>query len=481
MPRFNALLLSCCALCALLLILVAVPIAAAQAPPLLPGTEQKPAGRWTGALEVPGQKLEMSILLKRQGAGWEGSLDVPAQGIKEMPLSDLVIEGEALRFALEGIPGDPTYEGTIRGDIIEGEFNQGGATVPLVFKYGVEIAQLNRPQEPKPPYPYLVIDVKFDSLSDGVKLAGTITLPQGEGPFPAVVLVSGSGAQNRDEEVFGHKPFLVLADRLTRAGIAVLRYDDRGVGASTGDATTATTSDLSMDAQAAVRFLRKQPQVKTDAVGIAGHSEGGIIAPMVAARSEDANFIILMAGPGVPGDQVLIRQVREGALAEGAAADAAEAISKTVSEVVELVQANAEEAVIRGAMEKLLRMQVGAAADAPLPAGMVDAVYKQFAGEWFRYFFSYDPAEALRKVNVPVLVLQGKLDRQVNAQVNVEAIKRALEHNPNVRVEVFENLNHLFQPAKTGGGSEYAQIETTMDEQVPRVIAEWIKDLAGAQ
>jgi pimeloyl-ACP methyl ester carboxylesterase len=419
----------------------------------------------------------MSIVLKREADGWTGTLDIPAQGLRNFALADVVVDGQTIRFILPGIPGDPRFEGTITGDTLAGEFNQGGATLPLSFKYGVELEEPRRPQEPKPPFPYESRDVTFDSLSEGVTLAGTITLPEGEGPFPAVVLVSGSGSQDRNEEIFGHKPFLVLSDRLTKAGIAVLRYDDRGAGQSTGDASAATSADLSMDAEAALRFLREQPKIDAGRVGIAGHSEGGLIAPMVAARSEDVAFIVLMAGPGVSGDQVLIRQVGEGAVAAGAAPEIGEAMSGAIAEMIELIESGAAADAVLPAIEKLLRVQMGLAPEAALPAGAAEAVYKQFAAPWFRYFLSYDPAEALSKVTVPVLVLQGSLDRQVNAQVNVAAIEKALEHNDQVQVEVLEGLNHLFQPAKTGAGSEYAQIETTMDERVPEIMAEWIKDM----
>ena len=463
--------------CVVLAALGALALVRSAAAQVLPSSPEKPAGRWTGAMEVPGQRLEMSILLERDEKGWSGTLDVPAQGLRGLPLSDLVVEPNRLKFVLAGIPGDPTYEGTIQGDEIIGEFTQSGMDVPLKFRYGVEIVAPNRPQEPRPPFPYQTIDVTFVSLSEGVKLAGTITMPSGEGPFPAIVLVSGSGAQNRDEEIFGHKPFLVLADRLTREGIAVLRYDDRGVGGSTGDASSATTLDLSKDAEAAVRYMRKLPQVKTDAVGIAGHSEGGIIAPMVAARSEDPSFIILLAGTGVTGDQVLITQVREGAVAEGMSAEAAEKTSAAIARVVELIKGDSEKAAIQAALEEVLRAQGSAPPGQPVPAAVLEGMYAQFAGPWFRYFLSYDPAGALAKVKVPVLVLQGELDRQVNAEVNVAAIRKALEHNPQVQVEVLEGLNHLFQPAKTGGGGEYAQIETTMDERVPRIIAAWLRDV----
>lgn len=462
---------------AILSALLMAEAAPAQVLPHSPDSPQKPEGRWSGAIEAAGQRLEMSIVLKREGETWTGSLDVPAQGIRGMPLAELVVEPAKVSFALANVPGDPRYEGVIQSDEIIGTFNQSGAEVPLTFKYGLEITKPNRPQEPEPPYPYEAREVSFESLSEGVKLAGTFTVPEGEGPFPAVVLISGSGAQNRDEEVFQHRPFLVLADRLTRAGIAVLRYDDRGVGGSTGDANAANTHDLSMDAEAAVRFLRKQPQVKTDAVGLVGHSEGGIIAPMVAARSEDVSFIVLLAGPGVPGDEVLIRQIREGAIAEGQPPDAAQAASSAIAEMVELIKTDADEAAIREAIERLIQLQ--SQPNAPVPPGTVDMLYKQFAGAWFKYFLSHDPAEALRKVNVPVLVLQGELDRQVNAEVNTAAIRAALAHNPIVRVEVLEGLNHLFQPAKTGGGSEYAQIEITMDESVPPLIAAWVKQVAA--
>lgn len=469
----------------LLVVLLALPVPVvgqdrlpATAPATKPVEEDWPAGSWSGSIVAPGQALQFGVTFARsQDGAWTGTLDIPLQGVRGARLTSVSVEGDRLTFNMEPFPGNPTWVGTRQGDLVTGNLRQGNATMPFEMGRGT-VAGVKRPQEPRPPFPYESIDVTFSSKAEGVKLAGTLTVPRGEGPFPAVVLVSGSGPQDRNEELLGHKPFLILSDRLTRAGVAVLRYDDRGVGKSTGDFARATSPDFANDAEGAVTFLRQQPKVRPDLVGIAGHSEGGLIAPMVAARSGEVAFIVLLAGPGVPGSEVLLRQVREGAMAEGAPQAVIEAMAEGMKHIVEAIRSNADLEAFRAPAERILRAQLGLAPEAAVPAAAVQAMRAQLNTDWFRFFLDYDPAEALAKVNVPVLVLQGELDRQVNAEVNVAAIRNALQHNQQVRVEVLPGLNHLFQPAKTGGGSEYAQIETTMDERVPALVAEWINGLA---
>ncbi len=249
-------------------------------------SEPNPAmeGSWAGSIEIPGAALDLQVDLQYKDGYWVGKIDIPAQGVKGLPLSNVSVTKTEATFSIGGVPGNPTFHGTLSEGALAGEFKQGGQSIPV--RLGKEeLAKPARPQEPKPPFPYTEHEVTF---SNGpIKLAGTLTVPEGDGPFPAALLISGSGAQDRNEEVFDHKPFLVLSDHLTRAGIAVLRVDDRGVGESTGSAIDATSEDFAGDALAGVNFLRTRDEIDKKKIGLIGHSEGGIIAPQVATESDD--------------------------------------------------------------------------------------------------------------------------------------------------------------------------------------------------
>ena len=267
-------------------------------------------GTWAGPLDTGGGGSLRIVFHIAEGA--DGSLDAtmdsPDQGAYGIAAGPVTIDAPAVRIEVPVVSGH--FEGTLLDEAgrIDGTWHQGGASLPLILEPS-EDAGPNRPQEPEPPYPYEATDVSFESAATGVSLAGTLTLPPGNGPHPAVVLVSGSGPQDRDETVFGHRPFLVLADHLTRSGIAVLRYDDRGVAHSTGNIATATTQDFADDAEGAVRYLATLPAIDPEAIGIIGHSEGAIVAPIVANRSDEVAFVVLLAGTGVPGEELLIMQL----------------------------------------------------------------------------------------------------------------------------------------------------------------------------
>src|SRR5512146_2301621 len=273
-------------------------------------------GNWMGTLVTPGARLRLALTISRDSAGTLGgvltSLD---QGNAKIP-GTLTIHGDTLVASMTSAQATYTAALDAKGDSLRGEFFQGGA-LPLAMGRAAALPTPVRPQEPKPPFPYASEDVSFESVP-GVRLSGTVLTPPGAGPFPAVVMVTGSGPQNRNEELLGHKPFLVIADYLARHGIASLRYDDRGFGKSTGSFAASTSADFANDAQAAVGFMRTQTGVARDHVGILGHSEGGLIAPIVAARSKDVAFVVLLAGPGLPGDSILLMQQELIAKAQGA-------------------------------------------------------------------------------------------------------------------------------------------------------------------
>ncbi len=428
-------------------------------------------GAWMGAIDTGAIKLRCVFHITNTAEGLTATMDSPDQGASGIPVTTVTRNGPSIKMQLNGIGG--TFDGKIRVDLttIDGTWQQSGASFPLVLKRVKDATQLERrrPQNPVKPYPYREEEVSYDNKAQGVTLAATLTIPPGKGPFPAVLLIVGSGPHDRDESLLGHKPFLVLSDYLTRRGIVVLRADKRGVGKSTGSLATAITADFATDAEAGVAYLKTRSEVDRHKIGLVGHSEGGEIAPMVAARNPDVAFIVLMAGPGVPGNELLPQQELLVWEASGMSHDAAEKKVNNNRAMFTLIEREKDDAVL----EKELRAQL--AADG-VPEAQVGAAVKQLTSPWFRYFLSYDPATALRKVECPVLALNGEKDLQVPPKQNLPAIRAALEAGGNKHFEVDEmpGLNHLFQTAQTGAPSEYAEIEETMSPVVMEKIASWI-------
>ena len=443
---------------------------ASQAPQSVPPSDID--GIWLGTLNVGAIKLRLAFHITNTAAGLTATMDSLDQNAKGIPVSAVIREGASLKMEVKVAQGQ--FAGEISKDLqsISGTWSQGGNSLPLVLnrvKDLAAVAETPHPQTPKRPLPYREEEVSYaNPAATGVKLAGTLTLPNGKGPFPAVLLITGSGPQDRDEALLGHKPFFVLSDYLTRKGIAVLRVDDRGVGKSTGNFATATTADFATDVEAGVAFLKQRTDVDVKKIGLIGHSEGGVIAPMVAARNHDVAFIVMMAGTAVSGDEVLCEQVR---LISQASGVPAEKVTSTVTEerealsIVKSVKDDAE-------AEKQLRARVAG----KLPEAQAMAQIRSLLSPWFRFFLTYDPSAALRKVSIPVLALNGQKDTQVSPQQNLPAIRRALEQAGNKDFETAEmpGLNHLFQSAKSGAPAEYGLIEETIAPAALDKIATWV-------
>lgn len=449
---------------------------AAKANPATAGLSEL-EGSWQGALDTGIQKLRLVLNLKPDGnAGLVGTLDSPDQGVRGIPTSDFVREGRKFSFGSRVVNG--TFEGELDPALttMTGKWKQNTADLPLVLtrmKPGEKLEEPKRTQVPVKPYPYDELEVKFDNkTAQGVTLAGTLTIPRGAGPFPVVVTITGSGPQDRDESLLGHKPFLVIADYLTRHGIAVLRYDDRGTAQSTGNFAAATSADFATDAEAAIDFLKTQPKIDAKHIGLLGHSEGGLIAPMVAARRSDVAFIVLLAPTSITGDKVLLGQGR--AIAAAAGHPQPEEVSRQ--------SADLNRAIANGASDDEIRVQVRAllattAGKEPEPAA-VEMQMRMITSPWLRFFFKYDPAPALEKVKCPVLALFGEKDLQVLPADNLEPLKAALARggNTRVKVELVPKANHLFQLASTGGLDEYARIEETIQPVVLKEIGDWVSN-----
>lgn len=441
-------------------------------------------GRWGGALEVSSIRLRLTMAVADSGGALRARFVSVDQGGTQFGAT-VTTSGDSAVFQAPLIGA--TYRAVLVGrDTLRGEWTQGGGTLPMTMVRGADAAMvLRRPQHPQPPFPYRTEEVTVESVP-GVRLAGTLSLPRGDGPHPAVVLVSGSGPQDRDETLLGHKPFLVLADHLTRSGIAVLRLDDRGVGRSTGSFAAATSADFAEDAAAAVRWLRARPEVADRSVGIVGHSEGGMIAPLVAAETPEVAFVVLLAGPGIPAAELLVMQ---GALISRAGGDPEAEVQRTMAlqrEMFAAIAQTADSAALHGRLR-----EIGAGFQASLTAeerarpefseATMTAAIGTLVSPWYRWFLRYDPAPALRATRVPVLALNGSLDLQVPADENLAGIERALRAggNRDVTVEKLPGLNHLFQTATTGSPAEYGEIEETMAPVVLRRVSAWILERFG--
>ncbi len=478
----------------LLLALLSVPLIAAP----WPATDEPPTasqetndtwanGSWKGTLEIPGGSLVFHIHLDAQDGSWSGTVDVPQQGAQGVALPSVQVEGDQLRFTLPGM-GEPRFEGSLQEGEIVGTFHQGGASLPLTFQRPDPAAPAPaapvRPQTPEPPFPYRSQDLVYghDTSNGPVTLAATLTLPDeethGKGPYPAILLLSGSGQQDRDETLFGHKPFLVLADHFARAGIAVLRVDDRGVGESEGPLDNATILDFADDAALSLHALMSRLEIDTSRIGILGHSEGGLIAPLAAQRFHEkygvsVAFYVFFGAPGVPGDDLIVRQVERLNLAAGLPPQVASQNAALQRQIFDLMESEADEAVLRQKLIDKLTPFIGAEAAA--------AQIQPLLTPWYRHFIAYDPAPALRQVKSPVLAVNGNLDSQVDAEQNLTAIQAALEAagNDDATILTVAGINHLMQPAKTGSAQEYAEIETTIAPQVLDTVTAWILERVG--
>jgi pimeloyl-ACP methyl ester carboxylesterase len=457
------------------------------------------AGFWQGTLDTGAVPLRLVFKIeKKPDESMTGTLDSIDQGAKGIALSAVSLKGDAVRFEVNIVSG--VYEGKLSADgsQIIGVWKQGPAALPLSLKHADKVAELRRPQEPKPPYPYLVEEVAYDNKQGGSHLAGTLTLPRTGGPFPAALLITGSGQQDRDEALMGHRPFLVLADYLTRRGIAVLRVDDRGVGGSSGDVEHATTEDFAGDVLAGMAYLKTRKEIDPQQIGLIGHSEGGVIAPMCAARSKDVAFIVMLAGTGLPGEEILYRQ-GELILKAMGASPAMIAQQRTAQERLFAVlkqekdNKRAEKALRKVYAELLVHPAPDAAKAAAgtkpeaektaeaLPAGE-EASLQSMLWPWFRFFLTYDPRPALKQVKCPVLAINGAKDLQAPPKEDLREIAAALKAggNRDYTVRELPGLNHLFQTARTGAPAEYGQIEETFSPVALKVIGDWIVQRTGA-
>jgi pimeloyl-ACP methyl ester carboxylesterase len=433
-------------------------------------------GAWHGEIVIVGQVLKIAASLVSSGAAdslMGGTLDIPAQGVRGLVLSGFAIHGDSIQFRMRDIAGDPTFSGRLAQGVIDGRFTQSGVEGTFTLSRGA-LEHAPRPQDPKPPFPYHSSEVRI-AVHDGVTLAGTVTVPDSGGHGVAAVLVTGSGPQNRDEEVFDHRPFAVMADALSRAGVTVLRCDDRGLGGSTGSFATATTRDFADDAQAGVDYLRRLPGIRS--VGIVGHSEGGLVAQMLCVRDSSVAWAVTLAGPAVSGREINTEQIREMILLGGGSKEAAAAAARDAETLDAVIERGAPPAEIREGIRK------AAIAQGMRDSTAIEALVNQQAmvatSAWFREFLAYDPRLNLRKIRVPFLAYYGGKDMQVPAAQNEGPARAALRSNAAASVVVWPGLNHLFQHANTGTVAEYATIQETISPEVLGALVQWVAQRGG--
>ena len=445
------------------------------------------ANKWTGKLEIGGMELRIVFNVEEQENGeFTATLDSPDQGAFDIPVASVTVDGNKVKFDVSSING--VYEGILNRDslIIDGKWTQGGQSFPLKLTKTNETFKQNRPQEPEKPYPYKSENVYFYNDKAKITLAGTLTLPESDTIKAAAILISGSGPQDRNETIMGHKPFLVLSDYLTRNGIAVLRFDDRGVAESEGDFQVATTFDFVDDVEAAVKYIKTRSELKNAKFGLIGHSEGGLIAPIVANDLDDIFFVVLMAAPGVRGDSLLYLQQRAIGKASGFNDERLNENEKVNRELFKLILNNYSDEEIKPEMRTILTkyvkwMQQRGYIGSESNEDYINRQISILLSPWFKTFVKYDPQNELEKLKCYVLAINGEKDLQVTPKVNLGAIKQALQKGGNSKylIKEFKGLNHLFQTAKTGLPGEYSQIEETFSPKVLKFITDWINKIVN--
>ncbi|MEI8273179.1 MAG: acyl-CoA thioester hydrolase/BAAT C-terminal domain-containing protein [Paludibacter sp.] len=441
-------------------------------------------GDWNGVLKVQGMQMRLVFHVTKTDAGYAATMDSPDQGAKGIPMSKTSFENSI--FKTEMAAAQIEYTGKMDSTYqIVGTFKQAGMVIPMnMSRKATEKMVQKRPQEPVKPYPYYSEEVTFPNSKDSITLAGTLTLPKKNGKFPVVVLITGSGPQNRDEELMGHKPFLIVSDFLTRNGIGVLRYDDRGTNASTGDFTKATTNDFATDVEAAVNYLKTRQDIDKKKIGLIGHSEGGIIAPIVAANSKDVAFIILMAGTAVSGGEILLLQQQLIGRGNGMKEDDIKKTSDINREIFRMITKSTNLAQLKIELTDYIKSNIKEIPGMEIPKDasesfIIERQVAQLTAPWMIHFIKYNPALILEKVKCPVLAINGSKDMQVPSNVNLPAIEKTLKKSGNKKVTIkeFVGLNHLFQDCKTGLPSEYSEIEQTMSPLALETMTNWLKNI----
>jgi hypothetical protein len=436
-------------------------------------------GLWQTALETHGMRLRFQLHVSHDTEGQLiGALDSLDQGVSGLPAINVGLKEAAFHFEIPSLAG--VFEGALDPgkNKLSGNWSQTGAEAKLAFVRSDQPLELRRSQNPAKPYPYREEEISFTNAAAGVSLAGTLTLPKGPGPFPAVLLIAGSGPHDRDEALANHRPFLVLADHLTRKGIAVLRYDKRGIGKSIGSADNATTLDLAADAQAALAYLKTRQEIAPARIALIGHSEGAMIASLIASQTKDVACVVLLAAPATKGEDTLLNQSELIGRAGGLTDEQLEVSLDFDHSAYDLVRSEKDVPVLNDKLNSLVKASGLAAALTP---AVLEPQLRMMESPWFRFFLDYDPLPNMKTLQVPVLALYGQKDLQVPVKPNLALVQQALQEGGNKDADVRElpDLNHLFQHAYSGTPAEYAAIEETFSPEALQIISGWLLRHAG--
>jgi len=448
-------------------------------------SQQTIDGSWSGKIDIMGSALGIDVKFKTETDSIRGTIDIPEQNAKDLKLIHIEFTSPKVYFELPAGPGLAVFDGKLEGDSITGKFTQAGIEGTFSLAKGENQTQIKPKEEDvTEPLPYNSEEVTFNN--GDIKFAGTLTIPKTEGKHPAVVMITGSGPQNRDEELFGFKPFKVIADYLTRNGIAVLRYDDEGVGSSTGESVSQyTTEDFAGDVLEAVKYLKTREDINPKQIGLIGHSEGGVVAPLTASKSKDIAFIVLMAGTGVKGIDIIKEQSKLIMEAEKTPEEDIKANDELMDKGYKIIESNGNLEDLKPELEKEELRSYNDLSDETKNSikdkdeyikTMVDAQIKQFSSPWIKFFLTYDPAPTLEKVKCPVLMLFGGLDLQVPPAQSKAPMEKALQEggNKDYMSVVFPKANHLFLSANTGSPSEYASLPKEFVPDFLDTIKDWI-------
>ncbi len=437
-------------------------------------------GSWYGAANIQGVKLRIVFHIEQVDGNYTATMDSPDQGVKGIPVTSVNYNNDSLSLSIDNIKF--VYNGLVKEDAVEGKVTQNGMELPLILTR--QEVKVKRPQEPKAPFPYHSEEVSFINNKAEISLSCTLTLPDVEGKYPVVVLINGSGPQNRDSEILGHKPFLVLSDHLTKNGIAVLRFDERGVGKSEGNYGLSTSKDFASDVEAAVAYLRERKEINQNKIGLIGHSEGGMIAPMLAADpANNISFMVLMAVPGLPISEMMLLQT-EAVMKSSGLPESQIQMNNDLNETAYSLVKNAKsQANLKADLEQLFgnyyQQNVGIADNQnDAKKKFVQQQMQSLLSPWFQYFIKYNPQDNLAKVDCPVLALNGSKDLQVTPEENLKAIEEAFNSGNNTQYEIKQlpGLNHLFQECKSCSLEEYATLEQTLSPVLLNEVTSWINE-----
>jgi len=436
---------------------------------------QEITGTWSGKLEIQSTELTIVFNIFKEQKNYSATMDSPNQGAKNIPVTAIDFKDSILNISIVNIGIEFTGKLSSKDSII-GTFKQAGLSLPLNLSK-LEVNKRIKPQTPIPPFPYNVEELVFENTEDEILLSGTLTIPKGIDDFPIVVLISGSGVQNRDSEIFGHRPFLVLSDYLSKNGIAVLRFDERGVGKSEGTFKTATTFDFAKDVISAVNYIKKRNDINYNRIGLVGHSEGGLTASIVASKLKEIDFIVLLASPAIRGDKLILSQQRAIGKVLGLEKLEIEKKQEINKKLFDLVVKIENDEVLKNEISKLLQEVLN---DEEVKLNETDKENyvsnetEKLMSPWFRKFLTYEPKSTIKKLECNVLALSGSKDLQVLPK-NIEILKKMIRPKKLLSTKIFPNLNHLFQECKTGLPNEYSEINQTFSPVVMNFITNWIK------